>query len=146
MTEDTGHISESDSHVSWNALSVLDIKECTQSQFLEVLTNLGEICTSQSADERTTFIAQVYRRMLHTISRTTNISLDRIVAVLKQLITYSPQRLPPTQLVLQPSDEEQQPLLLLQYGQVSVELQLQLAARVELTLVAEPKPPPVLAP
>ncbi|CAF5164986.1 unnamed protein product, partial [Rotaria magnacalcarata] len=28
----------------------------------------------------------------------------------------------------------------------SVELQLQLAARVELTLIAEPKPPPVLAP
>ncbi|CAF2126590.1 unnamed protein product [Rotaria magnacalcarata] len=90
MTEDTGHISESDSHVSWNALSVLDIKECTQSQFLEVLMNLDEICTSQSADERTTFIEHVYRRMLHTISLMTNISLDRIVAVIKQLITYSP--------------------------------------------------------
>ncbi|CAF4606486.1 unnamed protein product [Rotaria sp. Silwood1] len=81
---------DEDSFVPVLLLSDLDVNKCTQVQFLEILTNLDELCTSRPIDQRSTYVEQIYHRMLQLLSHKVEIPLNRIVAMVKQLITYHP--------------------------------------------------------
>ncbi|CAF1148385.1 unnamed protein product [Rotaria sp. Silwood1] len=71
-------------------LSELDVSKCSQEQFLEILTHFNELCANRPVDQRSTYVEQVYHRLLHLLSQKVTIPFDRIVAIVKQLILYCP--------------------------------------------------------
>ncbi|CAF3004740.1 unnamed protein product [Rotaria sp. Silwood2] len=79
-----------DSFVPVLLLSELDVSKCTQVQFLEILANFDELCTSRPVDQRSTYVEQVYNRMLQLLSQKMEIQLNQIVAMIKQMISYHP--------------------------------------------------------
>ncbi|CAF1446621.1 unnamed protein product [Rotaria sordida] len=81
---------DGDSFVPVLLLSELDVSKCTQIQFLEILTNLDELCASRLVDQRATYVEQIYNRMLQLLSQKIEIPLNRIMAIVKQLIVYHP--------------------------------------------------------
>ncbi|CAM4775055.1 unnamed protein product [Rotaria magnacalcarata] len=81
---------EDDSFVSVLLLSELDVNKCTQAQFLEILINLDELSAKLPADKRSTYIEEVYNRMIQLLSRKVDIPPNRIMTTIKQLMMYHP--------------------------------------------------------
>ncbi|CAF5158536.1 unnamed protein product, partial [Rotaria magnacalcarata] len=81
---------EDDSFVPVLLLSELDVNKCTQAQFLEILINLDELSAKLSADKRSTYIEEVYNRMIQLLSRKVDIPPNRIMTTIKQLMIYHP--------------------------------------------------------
>jgi hypothetical protein len=81
---------DSDSFVPVLLLSELDVEQCTQEQFLQILTNLDELCTNQSLEDRPKYIEQVYHRMLNVLSRKTTIPFEQIIGTVKQFVACYP--------------------------------------------------------
>ncbi len=83
-------MASSDSFVPVLLLSDENVEKCTQEQFLEIMTNIDELCANRVLEERRIYIEQVYHRMLNLLSRKTLIPLDKIISVIKQFVTYYP--------------------------------------------------------
>ena len=79
-----------DSFVPVVLLSDTDVDKCTALQFLEILAHLDELCNDRAIDRRSAYVKQVYHRMLHLLSWNIEIPSDRIVATVKQFVTYHP--------------------------------------------------------
>jgi hypothetical protein len=83
-------MANSDSFVPVLLLSELDVEQCTQEEFLQILTNVDELCANRSLEERPKYIEQIYHRMLNVLSRKTVIPLDEIIGTVKQFVAYYP--------------------------------------------------------
>ncbi len=83
-------MASSDSFVPAILLSEINVEKCTQEEFLEILSNLDDLCANRSSEERPIYVKQVYHRMLNLLSRKILIPLDKIVGAIKQFVTYNP--------------------------------------------------------
>ena len=81
---------ESDSFVPTLLLSNLEIDKCAPAQFLEIVSHMDEFCANRAMDQRPAYVEQVYHRLLHLLSRKVVIQSERVVATVKQFVTYHP--------------------------------------------------------
>ena len=90
LAREAKKMASSNSFVPIVLLSELNIDQCTQEEFLEIITNIDDMCNNQSLEKRPIYVEQIYHRMLNLLSRKIVIPLERIVGVVKQYIEYNP--------------------------------------------------------
>lgn len=90
LAMDARKMASSDSFIPVLLLSEENVQECTQEKFLEILPNIDHLCDNRSSEERSTYVKQIYDRMLNILSRKTLIPLEHIINAVKQFIMYYP--------------------------------------------------------
>ena len=81
---------EENSFVPVLLLSEVDPTGCTPEKYLDLLTNIDELCDQKPIEQRAGYVEQIYHRMLDLLSHKMQIPLDRIVGVVKQVVLHHP--------------------------------------------------------
>lgn len=79
-----------DSFVSLVILFEKDIEQCSQNEFIEILSNLEQIMEKKSVEQRPIYIEQVYKRILQILSKKISIDENLINKIIKEYSNYFP--------------------------------------------------------
>ena len=81
---------ESDSFVANLLLGDIEPGRCNREQFLEVLAHFEDICAKKPIDQRAIYVEQAYARCLTLLSEGSNIPMNRIDNLFRQIVVLHP--------------------------------------------------------
>ncbi|CAF4635183.1 unnamed protein product, partial [Rotaria sp. Silwood2] len=72
-------------------LSEVDVQQCSEEDFVQILTHFNEIFANRSEDQQSAYVKQVYHRMLQLLSQQARLPLDKCGIVINQYTLYYPE-------------------------------------------------------
>ncbi|CAF3145250.1 unnamed protein product [Rotaria sp. Silwood2] len=72
-------------------LSEVDVQQCSEEDFIQILTHFNEIFANRPEDHQSIYVKRVYHRMLQLLSQQARLPLDKCGIVINQYTLYYPE-------------------------------------------------------
>ncbi|CAF3913525.1 unnamed protein product [Rotaria sp. Silwood1] len=72
-------------------LSEVDVQQCSEEDFVQILTRFNEIFANRPEDQQSAYVKRVYYRMLQLLSQQARLPLDKCCMVVNQYTLYYPE-------------------------------------------------------